>query len=89
MSSRAPLLHRRYPASSAHYGPIRHRLVFGRLPGASGYTTYLAPPISRWDEDGFSSCLAHPCHRAAPTTPPERIDASVRIRRSVLPSPPW
>ncbi len=56
------------------------------FPGDAGYTTYPAPPISRWDEDGFSSCSAHPCHRAAPTTPPERIDASVRIRRSVLPS---
>ncbi len=56
------------------------------FPGDTGYTTDLAPPISRWDEDGFSSCSAHPCHRAAPTTPPERIDASVRIRRSVLPS---
>jgi len=57
------------------------------FPGDTGYTTYLAPPISRRDEDGFSSCSAHPCHRAAPITPPERIDASVRIRRSVLPSP--
>ena len=57
------------------------------FPGDAGYTAYLAPPISRWDEDGFSSCSAHPCHRAAPTTPPERIDASVRIRRSMLPSP--
>ena len=42
-----------------------------RFPGVTGYTTYLAPPISRWDEDGFSSCLACPCHRAAPTTPPK------------------
>jgi hypothetical protein len=57
------------------------------FPVDAGYTIYLAPSISRWDEDGFSSCSAHPCHRAAPTTPPERIDASVRIRRSVLPSP--
>ncbi len=54
-----------------YYEPCRHRLVVGRLPGAAGYTTYLAPPISRWDEDGFSSCLACPCHRAVPTTPPE------------------
>jgi len=57
------------------------------FPVDTGYTAYLAPPISRWDEDGFSSCSAHPCHRATPTTPPERIDTSVRIRRSVLPSP--
>ena len=38
------------------------------FPG-SGYTTYLAPPISRRDEDGFSSCSACPCHRAAPNHP--------------------
>jgi len=54
-----------------YYEPRRHRLIFGRLPGVAGYTTYLAPPISRWDEDGFSSCLACPCHRAVPTTPPK------------------
>src|SRR6516162_7549174 len=53
-----------------YYGPGRHRLVFDRFPGLAGYTTYLAPPISRWDEDGFSSCSTCPCHRAAPTTPP-------------------
>jgi len=57
------------------------------FPVETGYTTYPAPPISRWDEDGFSSCSAHPCHRAAPTTPPERIDTSVRVRRSMMPSP--
>jgi hypothetical protein len=37
----------------------------------TGYTIYLAPPISRWDEDGFTSCSACPCHRAGPTTPPQ------------------
>jgi len=52
-----------------YYEPSRRRLVFGRFPGSPGYTTYLAPPISRWDEDGFSSCSACPCHRAAPTHP--------------------
>ena len=41
-----------------YYGPSRHRLVFDRFPGASGYAVYLAPSISRRDEDGFSSCLA-------------------------------
>ena len=54
-----------------YYGPGRHRLAFDRLPGVSGYTAYLPPPISRWGEDGFSSCIACPCHRATPTTPPE------------------
>jgi len=29
-----------------------------------------APPISRWDEDGFSSQHG-PCHRAVRTTPPK------------------
>jgi hypothetical protein len=53
----------------AHYGPSRHRLVFGRFPGVSGYTAYLAPPISRRDVDGFSSCLACPCHRATAVYP--------------------
>ncbi len=52
-----------------YYGPSRHRLAFSRFPGCAGYTAYLAPPISRWDEDGFSSCSACPCHRAAPNHP--------------------
>ena len=39
-----------------YYGPSRHRLVFNRFPGASGYAVYLAPSVSRRDEDGFSSC---------------------------------
>jgi hypothetical protein len=30
-----------------------------------------APPISRRDEEGLSSCLACPCHRAVASTPPE------------------
>src|SRR6266480_235059 len=51
-----------------YYGPSRHRLAFARFPGLAGYTSYVAPPISRWDEDGFSSCLACPCLRAVPTT---------------------
>ena len=59
-----------------YYGPSRHRLVFDRFPGASGYAVYLAPSISRRDEDGFSSCLACPCHRAVPTTPPEGCASS-------------
>jgi len=36
-----------------------------------------APPISRRGEEGFSSCLARPCHRAVAFTPPEWIAASV------------
>src|SRR6202521_5558527 len=53
-----------------YYEPSRHPLVFGRLPGFAGYTAYLAPTISRRDEEGFSSCLACPCHRAVASTPP-------------------
>ncbi len=55
----------------SYYGPIRHRLVFGRFPGVAGYTVDLVPLISQRDEDGFSSCLGPPCHRAIATTPPE------------------
>src|SRR5215469_2363602 len=51
-------------------GPSRHPLVFGRLPGVAGYTAYLAPAISRRDEEGFSSYSACPCHRAVASTPP-------------------
>ncbi len=72
-----------------YYGPRRHRLVFDRFPGIAGYTTYLAPPISRWDEDGFSSCLACPCHRAVPTTPPKGCASSISLRHLMLPSPPY
>ena len=39
------------------------------FPVVAGYTADLAPPISRWGEDGFSSCSACPCHRAIPNHP--------------------
>ena len=83
--SRAPLLRGRYPAQR-YYGPSRHRLVFSRFPGGAGYTTYLAPDITAWDEDGFSSCLACSCHRAVPTTPPEGYASLVSLRYILLPS---
>ena len=69
------------------YGPLRHPLPVGRLPGCSGYTAYLAPAFSRREEEGFSSCSARPCRRAAATTPPESSVASASLRHSVLPSP--
>ena len=53
------------------YGPIRHPLVVGRLPGCAGYTAYPTPPISRRDEEGFSRCRTCPGHRAVAHTPPE------------------
>ena len=70
-----------------YYGPGRHRLAFARFPGFAGYTSYLAPPVSQWGEDGFTSCSACPCHRAAPTTPPKRHGASVSLRHAMQPSP--
>jgi hypothetical protein len=54
-----------------YYGPIRHPLAFGPLPGLAGYRAYLAPAISRRGEEGFSSCWACPCHRAVASTPPK------------------
>src|SRR5579859_5287749 len=70
-----------------YYEPNRHRLAVSRFPGVSGYTAYPAPPISRWGGDGFSSCSTCPCHRAAPTTPPECRDVLVSPRHAMLPSP--
>jgi hypothetical protein len=64
-----------------------HPLLFSRLPGAIGYTAYLAPPLSRREEEGFSSCSTRPCHRAAAVTPPEWGAASASLRSSMLPSP--
>lgn len=54
-----------------YYAPIRHPLAFNPLPGVAGYKIYLAPRISPRDEEGFSSCLACPCHRAVAITPLE------------------
>src|SRR3954464_4793678 len=68
-------------------GPLRHPLAFGRFPGVAGYTADLAPPLSRRDEEGFSSCSTCPCRRAVAPPPPERPPASAVLRRSVLPSP--
>jgi hypothetical protein len=50
---------------------IRHPLAFSPFPGFTGYRAYLVPAISRRDEEGFSSCLACPCHRAVASTPPK------------------
>ncbi|MGB5613743.1 MAG: hypothetical protein WBM67_13930, partial [Sedimenticolaceae bacterium] len=58
---------------------------FGSFPGVTGYRAYLSPTLSDRDEDGFSSCSVCPCHRAAPTTPPERDTSTVSLRYHVLP----
>jgi hypothetical protein len=56
-----------------YFGPIRLRLAFHPFPSVAGYRAYLSPVISPWDEEGFSSCLACPCHHAVATTPPEWV----------------
>ena len=43
--------------------------------------------ISPRDEEGFSSCLTCPCHRAVANAPPECLAASVSLRRCMLPPP--
>ena len=53
-----------------YYGPDRHPLAFGRLPGLAGYTTYLAPVISQPGQEGFTNHSMCPCHRAVASTPP-------------------
>ena len=84
--SRAPLLHRYYPASSLLRAPPRP----SRLPPISWVLQlygFPAPPISRRDEEGFSSCLARPFHRAV-ASHPARVDRRFsQLRPSMLPSP--
>lgn len=53
----------------SYFGPVRLPLIFDRFPGVSSYTAYHAPPISRRDEEGLSSCLARPCHHAVDNHP--------------------
>src|SRR5215831_19202372 len=85
-NSRAPWLHGYYPASSLLWAPPTP----SRLPPISwvlqlyGFPT---PPISRRDEEGFSSCFACPCHRAV-ASHPARVDRRLsQVRPSMLPSP--
>ena len=70
--SGAASLHRRYPASLVLPTPPPP-LACQPTPGAPGYTAYLCSPISRRGEEGFSSCLARPRHRAVATTPPSAV----------------
>src|SRR5258708_14164410 len=74
-NSRAPWLPGRYTGSSL----LRTRPRPSRRPPTSRCFRlygFPAPPISRRDEEGFSSCLARPCHRTAPNTPPKCLAAS-------------
>jgi hypothetical protein len=79
------LLHGRCSASSLLWTPPTP----SRLPPTSRCRRlygFPAPPLSRRDEEGLSSCLACPCHRAVALTPPEWVAASVSLRRSMLSS---
>jgi hypothetical protein len=87
VSSAGPLRSTDVTPLRRYYQPLRHPLVFGRLPGGAGYTAYLAPSLSRRDEEGFSSCSTCPSHRAVAPTPPEGPAASAALRRFLLPSP--
>ena len=70
-----------------YYEPVLHPLAFHPLPRGTGYRAYLAPLLSRRDEEGFSSCSACPGHRAVAPTPPECPAASATLRRVMRPSP--
>ena len=67
---------------SAHYGPIRHPLAVCPLPRVAGYRANVAPPLSRWGEEGFSSRSTRPGHRAVALTPPSSRNA-MSISRSI------
>jgi hypothetical protein len=75
-NSRAPSLHGHYSSFLATMSPSATLSSSTDFLG-SPVIRFAAPPISRRDEEGFSSCLAHPCHRAAANTPPECPTASV------------
>jgi hypothetical protein len=56
-----------------------------RLPPSSWWPVIwrtLLRPILKRDEEGFSSCFARPCLRAAAATPPKWADASASMRRT-------
>src|SRR6516162_488943 len=61
-----------------YYGPLRHPLVVGRLPGGGGYMAYPASALSGRDEEGFSSCSVCPGHRAVANHP---AGATRRVNR--------
>jgi hypothetical protein len=73
---------------SAHYGPFRRPLLFGRLPGLAGYTDYLL----RRFHDGRrrASPVAQRVLATVPPLPPRRsrVSVSASLRPSML-SSPW
>ena len=56
------------------------------FPGVAGYRSYLLQRFLARGEEGFSSCLMCPCHRAVANTPPKWFAVSVSLRRTMLPS---
>ena len=64
-----PFAPRALPRFNATTDPAATVSSSDRFPGASGYAVYLAPSISRRDEDGFSSCLACPLSPCCPYHP--------------------
>src|SRR6516164_4353833 len=70
-----------------YYGPLRHPLVVGRLPGVAGYTAYPASALSGRDEEGFSSCSMCPGPRAVANHPAGATCRLNRLRWVVRPSP--
>ena len=86
MCSKAPSLCDVTPLHR-YYGPSRHRLAFGRLPGCASYTT---DRLHRF-LDGARTASPVAQHVLVTvlslTTPPECYAASVSLRRTMLPSP--
>src|SRR5450759_1915353 len=59
-----------------YYGPSRHPLVFGRLPGFAGYTAYLAPNDFAPGRGGLLQLLSmslSPCCRFHPAKVSSRV----------------
>src|SRR5262249_56794852 len=76
-----------FPPPGRYCGPIRHPLASGRLPGVSGYTAGLAPPLSRAGRGGLPQLLGmslSPCRRYHPAGADRLVS---HLRRSVRPSP--
>src|SRR5258708_34941872 len=79
---RASSLHGHYPASLLLLAPPPP----SRRPLLSRWRrlySFLLRGFSPRDEEGFSTCLMCPCHQAVAIAPPERLDASVNLQRSV------
>jgi hypothetical protein len=67
-------------------GRLRHSLAVHPFPRDTRYGADHAPPLSRRDEEGFSSCAMRPGPRAVALTPPEWPAAPASLRRSMQPS---